>query len=52
MDTYNNDSLREEDLDKDSDQAFREVENNELETAHTVEELWKKLDEDEGEVNI
>ena len=33
-------------LNKDSEQAFREVENNELETVHSVKELWGKLNED------
>ncbi len=33
-------------LNKDSEQAFREVKNNDLESAHSVEELWEKLNAD------
>lgn len=33
-------------LNKDSEQALREVENNNLETAHSVEELWEMLNAD------
>ncbi len=36
----------EEDLKKESEQAFQEVENNELEVARSVEELWEKLNGD------
>lgn len=42
----------EEDLNKDSEQAFREIENNELEKAHSLEKLGEKLDAEENNQQI